>query len=374
MSDNVPRENWLPFQTQEQYIRGREAENQLMLEQFLKTLEVRFLMTPPPEAGSPEAAAHDKARALLALRDQPGVLWSDAYACEQILVRLAPAADLRPELIKGLEALKPINAALAARYETAFGKLDGDAFDAAGARSLLARVLADLRWENAQRYFVRRLAIMYARRLIVAFGIAMAVALLLVTAEVYWEDWRGGEARFSGFAMAVCAGFLGASFSALTRQRAMAATASLENMRTFTGYPMILLRIGVGVGAAAILYFFFEAGLVEGLLFPDLNRIGFTSVGVAQGVGAPSALGGMAPLLTEAAAQIKAGVADAALATLERAQAVLSDQPARALGRFVPNADLSKLVVWCFLAGFSEQFVPTLLARVEMDNGPAKEK
>ena len=355
--------------------RGGEADNQSMLRQFFNTLEVRSLLIPAPAPGSPEAAALDKARALIARRDQPGAQWSDAYECEQVLARLAPEADLRPELLKSLEALKLLDAPLAARFEQEYARIDGASFDAAGARGLLARILGDLRWESAQRYFVRRLAIIYARRLVLAFGVAMAAALTLVTMEVYWENWRGGEARFSGFAMAVCAGFLGASFSMLTRQRDFAVTAKLETMRTFTGYPMILLRIGVGVGAAAILYFLFAAGLIAGQVFPDLNGIGFASVGAPQeaaNAAALATLNRLAPLLNEAQAQIDAGKAQAALALLDEGRALLAAQPDRALGRFVPNADLSKLVVWCFVAGFSEQFVPTLLARVETDNGAGK--
>jgi hypothetical protein len=34
------------------------------------------------------------------------------------------------------------------------------------------------------------------------------------------------------------------------------------------------------------------------------------------------------------------------------------------LGSLAPNADLSKLVVWCFAAGFMQTLVPSLLATV----------
>jgi hypothetical protein len=36
----------------------------------------------------------------------------------------------------------------------------------------------------------------------------------------------------------------------------------------------------------------------------------------------------------------------------------------RPLGSLAPNADLSKLVVWCFAAGFVQTLVPSLLATV----------
>jgi hypothetical protein len=34
------------------------------------------------------------------------------------------------------------------------------------------------------------------------------------------------------------------------------------------------------------------------------------------------------------------------------------------LGRLAPNPDLSKLVVWCFAAGFTQTLVPSMLAKV----------
>jgi len=40
------------------------------------------------------------------------------------------------------------------------------------------------------------------------------------------------------------------------------------------------------------------------------------------------------------------------------------DLDSRPLGSVAPNADLSKLVVWCFAAGFTQSLVPSLLARV----------
>jgi hypothetical protein len=34
------------------------------------------------------------------------------------------------------------------------------------------------------------------------------------------------------------------------------------------------------------------------------------------------------------------------------------------LGALAPNADLSKLVVWCFAAGFTQTLVPSMLAKI----------
>jgi hypothetical protein len=156
---------------------------------------------------------------------------------------------------------------------------------------------------------------------------------------------------------------------------------------------MILLRLGVGTGAAAILYFVFEAGLVDGLLFPDLNAIGFGPVllGGGEGEALSASLENLRNALTSSAERAEAlagrlGEAVGALAAtapgrealggigtelaglgeaLDRLGGEIGPRRDTELGRYVPNPHLSKLVVWSFLAGFSEMLVPNILGRVE---------
>ena len=93
--------------------------------------------------------------------------------------------------------------------------------------------------------------------------------------------------------------------------------------------PMLLLRCIVGVGAASILYFFFRSGLLEGSLWPDLGQLGFEPVArVVDGQG-------------QEIAYLNEGT------------------------RIVPNSAFALLIVWSFIAGYSQTLVPNLLLSTE---------
>ena len=266
---------------------------------------------------------HDAVREGRASAPAPG--WSDLSLAEQLLVRLISDEDVPAEIEDQLLQLLALSAARHAPHAAAWERLrSADPFPAARARGLLAVVLRRVQWESSQRYYTRLVGVTYAGRLVVSFAVAILIAAALVLWElnVTFSPIPGG--RFGGFTLALAGGLLGASFSMLTRQREIAALTNLEEIHTAAGYPMILLRLGVGVGAACTLYFLFNADLISGMLFPDLSRIGFVPVSVA-------------------------------------ADAVVG---ADRLGAAVPNVALAKLVVWSFAAGFSEQLVPTLLARI----------
>ncbi|ANT62991.1 hypothetical protein AYJ57_21175 (plasmid) [Salipiger sp. CCB-MM3] len=157
---------------------------------------------------------------------------------------------------------------------------------------------------------------------------------------------------------------------------------------------MICLRLGVGVCSAAILFFCFESQLIDGLLFPDLKYVGFNLVGVAAVEGEPPQIISMAEISTFLkgmktdgallrsqleALSTAADMGENAQRDLEAILKSTSNIEAQRdgvivalqgiveqeLGRFAPNANLSKLVVWSFLAGFSERLVPSILGRVE---------
>jgi hypothetical protein len=391
----------------DEFIARRPAENLAMLRQRLSALEASLMAVPQPGTGTAEEAIHREVSQVLAnarhsLTESGDVSWEEVLRSEILLARLTTADDIPAELARRLERLKaldaPAHGALAAQWaklEQAAGQ-QGGALDLPKARAVLAKALEIGQWREAQRYLIRKLGVLYAGRLVTTFLIAIAFGLALVLWEVYTPRWPLTEARFSGFAIALVAGILGASFSALTRQRDIAGLNNLEEVRTAIGYPMILLRLGVGTGAAAILYFVFESGLIDGMLFPNLNTIGFGPVSLASATEA----GGETVTLSLEAARASLDTADAAArnaaGALERlAEAVEGDAVAAQalgsageaieqlagglaevreglggshsaeLGRFVPNMDLSKLVVWSFLAGFSEMLVPNILGRVE---------
>jgi hypothetical protein len=119
--------------------------------------------------------------------------------------------------------------------------------------------------------------------------------------------------------LAAAAGFWGAAFSMLTGLKTRIEASALEDLKLARYIALLLARALVGVGAALILYFFLRSGLLSGTAFPDLSMCDSKTLkGYCNGK---------------------------------------------------PEYDVWKtwaiLIVWCFLAGFSEKLVPSLLAKTE---------
>jgi hypothetical protein len=145
--------------------------------------------------------------------------------------------------------------------------------------------------------------------------------ILLVFIQVYAAaDGQTGAIfwfrTYPGLIVALASGFFGATFSMLVQAQRRTSEGTLEDLGSACAWRTLGVRASVGLGGAAILYFFFRSGLLEGSLWPDLSRLGYDAL--ASG--------------------------DAGL---------------------VPNQHWCLLVIWCFLGGFSETLVPNILTKTE---------
>lgn len=140
---------------------------------------------------------------------------------------------------------------------------------------------------------------------VVAVG-AAAGALVTAYADAKWQAVQ----NYPGLLVAMTTGFFGATFSMLVQSSKRATEGSLDDLRSAAHWPTLVVRASVGLGAASILYFFFESELLGGNLWPDLKELDFHN-----------------------------GV--------------------------VPNQHWCLLIIWSFVAGFSETFVPNILHRTE---------
>jgi hypothetical protein len=158
--------------------------------------------------------------------------------------------------------------------------------------------------------------------------ISVAIALFVVSVLVFVlvlvysaSDVQYGAAfpfrTYPGLLVALSTGFFGATFSMLLQCQRRTSEMTLDALQTASSWRTLAVRGSVGLGAAAILYFFFRSGLMEGNLWPDLTALGFEPI-------------------------VSAG----------------SDG-------LVPNQNWCLLVIWCFLAGFSETLVPNILTKTE---------
>lgn len=224
-------------------------------------------------------------------------------------------------------------------------------------REAYAQLLGDVQAISVRTRFQRRLRSETAGRLfrygVVALLVALAVPLAMVWDRVGPVGFVKVEPnavsvtmmRFSnepGWSLAMVASFglLGAYFSRImTFQSHIASVTFDEVLQAYIGRTL-RMRLLYGTIGAIIFYMFLRSGLVGGDMFPHLDRIGIAEQHIwrfgARGV--------------EQDANAKA--------LLPSGLTVLA-----------PTVDLAKLLVWSFIAGFSERLVPDTIGRVENEAG-----
>jgi hypothetical protein len=158
--------------------------------------------------------------------------------------------------------------------------------------------------------FRRRLGRETAMRLFY-FGLIVSGLALLPPAiylAAFW--WTRGGALLPGFGLVTAAtfGILGAYFSRVMSFQSKLSELSFDDVMNVYQWRMLLIRLLYGMIGAVIFYFVLLSGLVGGAAFPSGDELVW---------GAP------------------------------------------------PDGNLAKLIVWSFLAGFSERLVPDTLERTE---------
>jgi hypothetical protein len=230
---------------------------------------------------------------------------------------------------------------------------------AARCRTLLARLINDLQWryivnEATRRYsklITRRTAILSLIALVGFVGAIVAIALKGVT--FYYADlhllWIAG-----------LAGTWGATFSMLVTLKSRLGESTFDDLKSMKAGSVLLSRAAIGAGAACILFFFLLSGLLGGSAFPSLAR---PREGTPASATAPTGTPATTP---QEGASIPADPASA-----EQPQNTQPDRQSPPKTGRVPleSTELALLIVWCFIAGFSEQLIPGLLATTEARAG-----
>jgi hypothetical protein len=286
-------------------VKGNASQEEIkeLTQQFYVTLRAYVARLDEDDEGrSPKAFQQ-----IESLLKDGSLTWSDAYQIEQLLVDLFDEGSLEVELqSRLLEAESALSPPLAAQY----AKRAGAARTTAQSRALLARLINDLQW----RYTVNEVKRTYSKEItkltgkVFIVGIASFVTAVLGTAA--WWRWNAlaGAGDATQLLLAGLAGGWGAGFSMLASLKGRLDAAELDDLKLMKSRWILWSRPLIGVGAACILYFFLVSGLLTGSAFPDL-------------VGPES--------------------------------------------KPISRSDAALLVVWCFLAGFSERLVPALLAKTE---------
>ncbi len=347
-----------------------EQGSHLLLVHFIVSLrdEVLYALHPSNEAPVNNTAIADRVQTLLAIDDQP--TWERAYEIERLLVYLRPRRRLLIEVDRRVAEARTAGMPQSAQYRAQLDKnqalidaaaANRDAAESAVAkppagadttqlasaqvlaeqqlertrqrvdderRAILAAVLDDLQWHYQKTNLIRR-AMVRSARSIGWFGL-LAVLACGVPFFVFVFERYTGKTYFSnlidhfpnyGLYTAVSFGLLGSFFSRLVAFNANGVK-SVEEAENRYNFRSLLVRGGVGMCGAIILYYLLRTNIVGTLIAPDLSKLSYDQ--------------------------------------MDNTVTMLSSTKFTVL---VPSRDWCLLVIWSFLAGFSEQLVPDTLAR-----------
>ena len=272
-------------------------------------------------AGYQRLLAHDPARRSARIEDllqtDGPADWSVPNEIEILLLPMLTGPDLELALDGALRTAAKL--AVPALDDLA-KRRDGLAQDS-DKQSLLARLLRDIHLRHAARLserIERRRAAGRLARLgfLLTGGLVSALVGLGITAEAGHQ----ALAQYN-LALTTAFGLLGAYLSRLIAFQNGAALLSVDDLENGYAWHVLLLRLMVGGLSALVVYFIIAGRLIGGELLPQPSGAG----------------GGFGRLWQDYGDDGYSG----------------------------PTPGFAKLIVWCFLAGFSERFLPDSLSALE---------
>jgi len=266
--------------------------------------------------------------------------WNQAYRLERLFALVEPSEQLWPELKRRLADAAEENVGSCKRLTLAADALAPQVLDPkvpggllpggdAVVRSLLLETLEDTHW-TIQRKFYSRPIRKKATTRIVWFGMGAFLLFMLPYLALYYNLWRTEPVKISSWAWlpiysVATTGLFGALFSRLLYLQSNWDALSIGGLKDAREFASIILRACVGMIGAVIVFFFLKSGVIGGGLFPD-----FSQIGVEEFIFPDK-----------------------------------STAEPTSFRLYYPSKSWALLVVWSFLAGFSERLVPSILRDTE---------
>ncbi len=357
-------------QTAEDDGHSKSPRARAVLEQFYVYLEAKYQSARralPPDDGTADAARLHIAEGLTDIRNRLDEKrsWPKARLIEQLLSTVIADEQLPAELDYWLVEAKAIESPYATEITAwkATAGLPGTLSEHKEyLREAIRNLIAEVQWFKLQRYHYEK-----SRSRFVKFSSWMFVGIFAVIIFVLFSglmlddfvmrpiakftEWIGlgndGVIRNYGIVTAVVFGLFGASYGVLNSLSTSSGSTDTELADTVYTLRSLFTRLLIGTGGALIIYFFFESGVLSGAIIPDLKELAFIKIDLFA---IEQAGNGAAKPVIEAN-QIKGGP-----------------------DLYVPNSELSLLMVWSTLAGFSENIVSTILSRAEAQEAASAKK
>jgi hypothetical protein len=253
--------------------------------------------------------------------------WDDIYRAESMIALLYGGEQLREEIEANLQKLEKQDKVEAdtftQRYDLLNHRVDGTKPDDASLHLFLLRVLEAVHVNLKKDYLGRPIRLQATNRILVCLLVSFCL-LILPYVLVVFDDTNDPSKYWSLFALftALTAGLLGAFASRLNGIQSQWAKMNLDEVFLQREWSYTFLRAGVGVCGALIVYVFLRSGIVEGALFPKFEELKIVLVSV-------------------------------------------NDNESLNMAFAMPSKGLALFTVWCFLAGFSETLVGSMLKSTE---------
>lgn len=377
--------------------KGAKEEPEL-IEQFFVTLSATFQQI---KVNNPTAVVDtiESIDDLLKVRS-----WKNAYEIERLFVDIYDEKTLDVEVDRRLvEAKTNLSENLSSHYAKKVGeipKVDDTTTNekklsiVEEKRAILNRMLNDLQW----KYALKETSKKYSRDITYLNGYAFIISaiifgVMIVLGELF--DWIG---NLDYLVIALGAGLVGASFSMVVNSKSRLAASSFDELKVLRRPIYVIIRALIGLGAALILYFILQAGILAGSVFPNftppelvthktsnvisefiifdipdttLKKDEFkkevssflkiaTNVLTSDAPGAKDTLTVETGKFLTSITTFSGEELQALTSKLTNKLWVLNDSSA-----FLDFKNLALLIFWSILAGFSEKFVPNLLAKAE---------